>query len=68
LRQQQREAALARLQYEQECCVRAAMVDKQQRQAVATREKALAEEANERRCQEEAARAAASAEMALAKE
>ncbi len=44
------------------------MVDKQQRQAVATREKALAEEANERRCQEEAARAAASAEMALAKE
>ncbi len=38
------------------------------RQAAAMREKALAEEADERRCQEEATHAAALAEMELAKE
>jgi hypothetical protein len=30
LQRQQREAALARLQYEQECCARATMVNKRQ--------------------------------------
>jgi hypothetical protein len=67
-RLQQCEAALARLQYKQECCARAAMADKRQRQAMATREKVLANEADEQRCQEEAACTAMLAEMALAKE
>jgi hypothetical protein len=70
-RRQQCEAALARLRYEQECHTRAAMADKWQRQAATTREKALANEANEAnegRCQEEAACAAALVEIALAKE
>ncbi len=68
LRQQQREAALARLRYKQECCSRAAMADEWQRQAAATREKALADEADEWRCQEEAAHPAALVDMALTKE
>ncbi len=68
LQQLQREAALARLQYKQECCARAAMADERQRQAAARREKALATEANEQCYQEEAACAAALAEMVLAKE
>jgi hypothetical protein len=67
-RRQQREATLACLQYKQECCVHAAMADKRQRQAAATWEKALADEVDEQRCQEEAAHAAASADMALAEE
>jgi hypothetical protein len=67
-RRQQREAALARLQYEQECCTRVAMADERQRQAAAMQEKALADEVDEQHCQEEAACTAASAEMVLAKE
>ncbi len=47
LRQQQREATLARLQYEQECCMCVAMADKWRQQVAATREKVLANEANE---------------------
>ncbi len=44
------------------------MADKRQRQAAGTREKALADEADEQRCQEEAAHAAALVDMVLAKE
>jgi hypothetical protein len=66
--QQQRKAVLARLQYEQECCARVAMADERQWQAAATREKVLAKEANERRCQEKAVCASALVEMVLAKE
>ncbi len=46
---QQRKAALAHLRYKQEFCAQAAMVDKRRRQAAATREKALADDANEQR-------------------
>jgi hypothetical protein len=67
-RRQECEAALARLRYKEECCTRTAMADKRQRHAAAMQEKELAKEADEQRCQEEAARAAALAEMALAKE
>jgi hypothetical protein len=35
LRIQQREAALARLQYEQDCCSRTALTEEQRRQAAA---------------------------------
>jgi hypothetical protein len=45
-----------------------AMADKRQQQVVATREKTLADEADEQRRQEEAAHAAALADMALAEE
>ncbi len=68
LRQQQCKAALARLRYEQECCLHAAMADERQQQAAATQEKALADEADEQRCQEEAAHAAALVDTGLAKE
>ncbi len=66
MRRQQCEATLARLQYEQECCVREAMADERRRQWAAVREKALANEANEQRCQEVAACTATLVEMALA--
>jgi hypothetical protein len=46
LRQQQREVALARLRYEQECCACAAMVDERRQQALASWEKVLANEVN----------------------
>jgi hypothetical protein len=52
LRRQQREAALARLRYEQDCCSHAALAEEQCRQAAAAREKALANEADERRWQD----------------
>jgi hypothetical protein len=65
---QQREAALARQQYKQECCTRTVMAEERQQQASATREIALANEANKQRCHEAAKCAAALAEMTLAKE
>jgi hypothetical protein len=68
LQQQQHEAPLARLRYKQECCVRAAMADKQQLQAAAMREKALANEAKEQLRHIAAKCSAALAEMVLAKE
>jgi hypothetical protein len=78
LRQQQREAALARLQYKQDCCLRAALAEEQRQQAAAPRVKALANKtdkwhrqdalAAEQHCQELAKHTAASAELALAME
>jgi hypothetical protein len=78
LRRQQRKAALARLQYKQDCCSRTALVEEQRRQAAAVQAKALADKADKRRRQdalatkqrrrELAKRAAATAESALAKE
>ncbi len=44
-RHQQREAALARLRYEQDCCRRAALAEEQRRQAAAARVKAAINEA-----------------------
>jgi hypothetical protein len=67
-RRQQREAALTCLQYKQECCMRMAMADKWQQQVATTREKALANEADEQGCQESADRAVVSAESTLANE
>jgi hypothetical protein len=52
LQQQQREAALPRLRYEQDCCSRAALAEEQRQQAAAARAKALADEADERRRQD----------------
>ncbi len=78
LRQQQCEAALARLRYKQDCCSRAALAEEQRRQAAAAQAKALADEADkwrwqdalaaEQRRQESAERTAATAELALAEE
>jgi hypothetical protein len=68
LQQQQREAALTCLQYEQECYARVATADKWRRHEAAIWEKALADEANEQCCQEVAAHDATLAEMALAME
>ncbi len=64
LQQQQLEAALAHLQYEQDCCLRAALVEKQHRQAAAARAKALADKATEQHCHEAAAREKALANKA----
>jgi hypothetical protein len=47
----QHEAALARLQHEQECCARAALAEAQRQQKPAARMKALADEADKRRRQ-----------------
>ncbi len=52
---QQREAALARLQHEQECCAHALQAEEQHKQAVAVQAKAVADEANERHRQAKAA-------------
>jgi hypothetical protein len=51
MRQQQRKATLARLQYKQDCCLRATLAEEQRRQAAAARVKALADKADERRWQ-----------------
>jgi hypothetical protein len=53
LRRQQREAALARLRYEQDCCRRAALAEEQHRQAAAARAKAAIDEATEQLCRVE---------------
>jgi hypothetical protein len=50
-RRLQHEAALARLQHEQECCVCAALAEAQRQQKSAARMKALADEADKRRRQ-----------------
>ncbi len=63
-RKKKREAALAHLQYEQECCKHAALGERQQQQAAAVWAKVLANKADKRCCHE----AATLAEMALAKE
>jgi hypothetical protein len=78
LRRQQCEAALARLQHEQECCARVLQAEEQCKQAAAARAKAVANKADERRRQDALAveqcrreldkRAAAMAEKALAME
>jgi hypothetical protein len=78
LRQQQREAALTRLQYKQDCCSCAALTEEQRPQAAAAQAKALANKAEEWRqqdalaaeqyCRELAECAAASAELAFAVE
>ncbi len=52
LRRQQRKAALAHLQYEQDCCSRAALAEEQRQQAAAVQAKALADKADERRWQD----------------
>jgi hypothetical protein len=44
-RQQQPEAALAHLQYKQDCCSHAALAEKQHQQAAAAQAKALADKA-----------------------
>jgi hypothetical protein len=76
-KQQQHEAALARLQFKRECCTRAALAEEQQRQAAAARAKALAEHAvalankllaNKQSCLEAVERATALATKALAEE
>jgi colicin import membrane protein len=54
-RQQQREAALARLQHEQECCARALQAEEERKQAAAAQAKAVADEANKRHQQAKAA-------------
>jgi hypothetical protein len=76
--QQQHEAALACLRYEQDCCSRAALTEEQHRLAAAAQVKALADKADEQRwqealaveqhCRELAKSTAASAELALAAE
>jgi hypothetical protein len=78
LRRQQREAALARLQHEQECCARALQAEEQHKQVATAQAKAVADKADERRRQdvlaveqrrqESAERAVATAEKALAAE
>jgi hypothetical protein len=50
LRQQQHEAALARLQYKQNCCLCVALAEKQRQQAAAAQAKALADEATKQCC------------------
>ncbi len=72
---QQRKATLARLQYKQDCCLRAVLAGEQHRQAAAAWVKALAKQSDERHrqdalaaeqhCRELAKRAALSAELAL---
>ena len=52
---QQREAALAHLQHEHECCACALQAEEQRKQAAATRAKAVADEANEQHQQAKAA-------------
>jgi hypothetical protein len=54
LRQQQREAALARLQHEQECCACALQVEEQRKQPAAVQAKAIADKANKQLQQAEA--------------
>ncbi len=78
--QQQHEAALARLQYKQECCACAALAEEQQQQVAAARAKALAELteraaalvetflANKQRCLEAAEHTAVLVAKVLAKE
>ncbi len=76
--QQQRKAALVYLRYEQDCCLRAVLMEEQCQQAAAARGKAWANKADKQRrqdalaaekcCQESAEHAAATAESALAKE
>jgi hypothetical protein len=69
-RGQQHKAPLARLRYEQDCCLHAALVGEQQQQAAAAGAMALADKADEQFCHEAAARtaeAAALAEAALAR-
>jgi hypothetical protein len=78
LRQQQRKAALAHLQYKQDCCLHVALTEEQHQQAAASRVKALANKtdkqcrqdalAAKQHCQELAKHAATSAELALAME
>jgi hypothetical protein len=51
----EREAALARLQHEQECCARVLQAEEQRKQAAAAQAKAVANKANERHQQAEAA-------------
>jgi hypothetical protein len=51
LRRLQHEAALTRLQHEQECCARAALAETQRQQKSAARMKALADKADKRRRQ-----------------
>jgi hypothetical protein len=46
-RRQQREAALAHLQYKQDCCLCTALAEEQQRQAAAAQAMALADEADD---------------------
>jgi hypothetical protein len=52
LQQQQRKAALARLQYKQDRCSCAVLAEEQRRQAAAAQEKALADKADRRRRQD----------------
>jgi hypothetical protein len=52
-RRQQREATLARLRYEQDCCRRAALAEEQRRQAAAARAKAAINEATKQLCRVE---------------
>jgi hypothetical protein len=72
LRRQQREAALARLQHEQECCARMLQAEEQHKQVAAAQAKAIADKANERHRQAKAAigeqrqQAASTREKALA--
>jgi hypothetical protein len=54
-RRLQREATLARMQHEQECCTRALQAKEQHRQAAAARARAITNEANERHQQAEVA-------------
>ena len=48
-RRLQREAALARMQHEQECCARALQAEEHRRQAAAVRAKAIANEVNQQK-------------------
>jgi hypothetical protein len=59
-----RPLALAHLQYEQDCCLRAALTEKQRRQAAAVQAKALADKATKQRCHGAAAREKALANKA----
>jgi hypothetical protein len=52
LRQQQRKASLARLQYEQDCCSHVALTEEQRQQAAAVQAKALANEADKQHHQD----------------
>jgi hypothetical protein len=56
LRWQQRKAALAHLQYKQDCCLRAALTEKQHWQAATAQVKALANKTTKQCCHEAAAR------------
>jgi hypothetical protein len=63
-RQQQCEAALACLQYEQECCAHGVLAEEQRQQGATAQAKALANKANKRRHH----KTATLAKVALAKE